>query len=382
MTSLLYDNWYDFYTYLFSNDLNVSTYRILIKNFIEQKNDAHDGLNILVDFLDDFLDTNKIFRDEKIFKNEIIIEIINILRQFSFDEINIPFKLIMKYYDWNNLFTLLFNNFSVFNTGLPIDFSKEIISNEVNEILHNDDKYIYLLNKFVEYKDFDNQDLEEKFLQNGYDILIAIGLYTPMSIFDQDVFELICFNFIQNGVMIDLDMIFLGVKNENNILVVENRYYKSLMMNGIILHLPSSNELCKTYRARGILLDLITANDDVVGSNFKSSILNKYKSDILKELNEVLVNDLNKIIMNYLYTDDLKSVINFYAEQYGGWQNIQAEFWYGWLDVNTTTYNNSFEIFKYCSHYLEQNFANENDELRPIQKFSDGYFTDYDGSYY
>ena len=379
MTAFLCDNWYDFYTYLFSTYLSGSIDRSSIKKFIEQKNDAQndlqDGLNILVDFLED----NKGLFNKGLFNkgisNKIIIEIINILRELSFDEINIPFKLIVKYYDWHNLFTLLFKNFSVFNIFLPIDFTKEVLS---NEFLYNDDKYIYILDKFVEYKDFDNQN----FLQNGYDILIAIGLYTPMSIFDQDVFELICFNFIQNGVMIDLDMIFLGVKNEDNILVVENRYYKSLMMNGIILHLPSSNELCKTYRARGILLDLITANDDVVGSNFKSSILNKYKSDILKELNEVLVNDLNKIIMDYLYIDDLKSVINFYAEQYGGWQNIQAEFWYGWLDVNTTTYNNSFEIFKYCSHYLEENFANENDELRPIQKFSDGYFTDYDGSYY
>jgi hypothetical protein len=363
MTTFLYDNWYDFYTYLFSTKLNKSIDRSLIQNFIEQKHDEQDGLNILVEFLEN---------NNNGLSNNVIIEIINILRQSSFEDINIPFILIVKYYDWYNLFTLLFNNFSVFNIGLQIDFSKEVSSKEVDEILHNDDKYVYLLNKFVEYKDFNNQDLEEKFLQNGYDILIAIGLYTPMSIFDQDVFELICFYFIQNGVIIDLDMIFLGVKNEDNILVVDNEHYNSLIINGSISNLPSSNELFKTYRARGILLDLITANDDVVGSNFKSSILNKYKSDILHELNDVLVNDLSKIIINYLYIDDLKSVINFYAQKYDGWHNIQAEFWYGWLDVNTTTYNNSFEIFKYCSHYLEENFANENDELRPIQKFADG----------
>ena len=79
MTSFLYDNWYDFYTYLFSTDLNGSTYRILIKNFIEQKNDAQnhlqDGLNILVDFLED----NKGLFNKGL-SNKIIIEIINILR--------------------------------------------------------------------------------------------------------------------------------------------------------------------------------------------------------------------------------------------------------------------------------------------------------------
>ena len=74
--------------------------------FIEQKNDAQnhlqDGLNILVDFLED----NKGLFNKGL-SNISIISIINILRELSFDEINIPFKLIVKYYDWNNLFITL-----------------------------------------------------------------------------------------------------------------------------------------------------------------------------------------------------------------------------------------------------------------------------------
>jgi len=350
MTTVLYNNWYDFYSYLFTTYTSESITKTLIEDFIKKHN-IQDGLNVLVDFLE----TNEGL------SHDLIIKIITILRKST---IKIPYKLIVKYYDWDNLFHLL-----LFSIGIPIDFSNEDL---FNENIYNDDKYIYLLDKFIEYKVLTNNYLEKTYIQNGYDILISIAIYTPMIIFDRDVFELICQYFIEKRVMVDLDSVFLGVKNNNNILVVKNEYTTSFMVNGFISHLPSSNELFKTYLVRGILLDLITANEDIV--NFKSSILDNYKYNINLLLNNVILgNVLNEIIIDYLFTNDLKSMINFYAQQFGGWKNIQAEFWTGWLDINTTPYINSFEIFKYCSDYLKENFPNENDEMRQIDEIQDDY---------
>jgi hypothetical protein len=350
MTTVLYNNWYDFYSYLFTTYTSESIAKTLIEDFIKKHNIQY-GLNVLVDFLE----------NNEGLSHDLIIKIITILRKSS---IKLPFKLIVKYYDWDNLFHLL-----LFSIGIPIDFSNEDL---FNENISNNNKYIYILDKFIEYKVLTNNYSEKTYLQNGYDILISIAIYTPMIIFDRNLFESICKYFIEKRVMVDLDSVFLGVKNDNNILVVENEYNTSFMVNGFISHLPSSNELFKTYLVRGILLDLITANEDIV--NFKSSILDNYKYNINLLLNNVILgNVLNQIIINYLFTNDLKLIINFYAQQFGGWKNIQAEFWTGWLDINTTPYINSFEIFKYCSDYLKENFPNENDEMRQIDEIQDDY---------
>ena len=358
MTTVFYNNWYDFYTYLFTTYTSDSIVKTLIEDFIKTY-DVQDGINVLVDFLE----------NNEGLSHDLIIKIINILRKSNV-YVKIPFKLIVRYYDWNNLFILLFIDFTINNSLLQIDFSNEINLNLNDEF--DDDKYIYLLEKFIKYKVLTNNYSEKEYLQNGYDILISIAIYTLMIAFDGEVFESICQFFIQKGVMVDLDSVFLGVKNNNNILVVKNEYTTSFMVNGFISHLPSSDELFKTYLIRGILLDLITANEDIV--NFKSSILDNYKYNINLLLNNVILgNVLNQIIINYLFANDLKSMINFYAQQFGGWKNIQAEFWTGWLDINTTPYINSFEIFKYCSDYLKENFPNENDEMRQIDEIQDDY---------
>jgi hypothetical protein len=72
MTTVLYNNWYDFYSYLFTTYTSESITKTLIEDFIKKHN-IQDGLNVLVDFLE----TNEGL------SHDLIIKIITILRKSS-----------------------------------------------------------------------------------------------------------------------------------------------------------------------------------------------------------------------------------------------------------------------------------------------------------